>query len=216
MIERYVEGIDGKQHRYLDYDLTFRPTIPKDAVAGDPKKQNFCPLCHTPRYYYRDKNRDCVQCKKRFVFSAKEQKYWYESLGFYFDSVAIRCVTCRKRRRSEKTLHAQIAAAQAKLDDNADDPDALLEDAEARVRCFQLSGEGNLDRAIASASKARRIWPRAAEAHFWEGLAHSLAGRREKSCDSLLRFIESTVRGKRRRSLRTEAQALLSSQGHRE
>ena len=87
---------------------------------------------------------------------------------------------------------------------------ALLEDAEGRVRYYQRTGTGNLNRAIASARKAIKIWPRAIEAYFWEGLAQTLAGRPGKG-EALLRlFIERGAgAGKKRRPLVQEAKQLL-------
>ena len=60
-------------------------------------------------------DKSCVQCGPDFVFGAKGQKYWYESLTFHFDSVAIICPKCRKIRRSVKALTAQLDLAKGKL-----------------------------------------------------------------------------------------------------
>ena len=211
LVERSLDTGYGKTVEYYQLDLTYKPKLPKGAVAGDPTRQNFCPLCHVPYYYYVDKERMCVQCGKSFIFSAKEQKYWYESLKFYLDSVAIRCLSCRKQRRSEKALAAQISAAQAKLNDSPDDLHALLEDAESRTRYYQKTGKGNLNRAIASARKAIKIWPKAIEAYFWEGLAQTLAGRSEKGQRLFHLFIQKGGgAGKKRRPLYQEAKQLLA------
>lgn len=211
LVERTLDTGYGKTVTYYQLDLNYKPKLPKNAVAGDPTRQNFCPLCHTPYYYFLDKERSCVQCGGSFVFSAKEQKYWYESLKFYLDSVAIRCASCRRQRRSEKALAAQISAAQAKLNDDPGDLHALLEDAESRVRYYQKTGSGNLNRAISSARKALRIWPKAIEGYFWEGLAQMLAGRSAKGQTLLRAFVEQGgCAGKQRRPLCLEAKEFLA------
>ncbi len=211
LVERTLDTGHGKIVKYYQLDLTYKAKLPKGAVVGDPTRQHFCPLCHVPYYYYVDKERTCVQCGSSFIFSAKEQKYWYESLNFYLDSVAIRCLSCRKKKRSEKALAAQISAAQVKLNDNPDDLHALLEDAESRVRYYQRTGTGNLNRAIESARRAIKIWPNAIEAYFWEGLAQTLAGRSEKGQEMLRLFVErGGDAGKKRRPLYLEARQALA------
>lgn len=204
----------GKVIRYYEYDLEFTPELPPGAVAGDVRRQAFCPLCHCPRFFYIDEARTCIQCGREFVFSGKEQKYWYEVRQFHFDSVAIRCVSCRRQRRSEKLLRGQLSAIRARLADNPDDPDALLEDARTRVLYHRRSGEGNLSRAIASARKALRIWPKATEALYWQGIAQHLAGRPEKARPLLQAFVErENPRPRGRKALVREARALLGAPG---
>src|SRR6266568_3904736 len=135
--------------RHPEYDLDYAPNLPRGAVRGDPRKQNLCFACHAPRYFYVDEERSCIQCGGQFTFVAAEQKFWYESLGFYGTSTAIRCTECRRKQRSEKALRAQIAAARSKVKTNREDAAALLELAEAIVRYHQRTGHGDLDEAIA-------------------------------------------------------------------
>src|SRR5262245_52943181 len=70
----------GKVCRSQHYDLVYAPPLPPRAVRGNVRLQSYCPLCHVPKYFYVDEERDCVQCGAAFVFLATEQKYWYESL----------------------------------------------------------------------------------------------------------------------------------------
>ncbi|MCB9745754.1 MAG: zinc-ribbon domain containing protein [Alphaproteobacteria bacterium] len=55
-------------------------------------------------WFYADFTRRCVGCRQDFVFTAEAQRFWYEELGAWCDSVAIRCEACRKDRR-----HARVA-----------------------------------------------------------------------------------------------------------
>lgn len=212
LVECQAQDANGRTVRYLQYDPDFKPRIPSGAVEGDVRRQVFCSLCHVPRYYYTDEPKKCVQCGGDFVFSGKEQKYWYETLQFNFNSVAIRCPSCRRRRRSQAALGNQLAFSQARLRETPDDPDALLTNAEARVRYYQRTGHGDLNRAIASSRKALRIWPKAVDGWFWEGLAQHLAGRSHKALPLLERFLKQGQSKRRRKGLlHREAAALVRS-----
>lgn len=47
-----------------------------------------------PKYYY-DLVYPCLDCSKPDMWSAEEQKYWYEELGKNTNSKAVRCQICR-------------------------------------------------------------------------------------------------------------------------
>jgi hypothetical protein len=63
--------------------------------------------------HYFDVDRSCVDCRRRFIFFAEEQKFWYEDLGFPLESDCVRCMDCRKqqqgiartRQRYEELFH---------------------------------------------------------------------------------------------------------------
>ena len=68
-------------------------------LRADRTKQNYSVM---PRLLYYPRVRACRRCGGIFIFSAREQKYWYEDLKFYVDSTAVECVTCRKQKREGK------------------------------------------------------------------------------------------------------------------
>jgi hypothetical protein len=72
----------------------------KRAIPANPAKQLFCD--YPPYLSYFDKERTCETCGESFVFSASEQKFWYENLGFWVQSEAINCKSCRKKARENK------------------------------------------------------------------------------------------------------------------
>ena len=78
----------------IDYDT---------AVRADITKQDFS-VC--PRHWYVDATFKCEDCGSEFLFSAKEQEFWYETRRFYVDSQPKRCAACRKKERARK-LEAQ-------------------------------------------------------------------------------------------------------------
>ncbi len=181
----------GHDDAYWRYDLTYKPPMPKGAVAGDVTRQQYCPMCNVPKYFYVDEERTCVECGEDFTFWAKEQKYWYEDLQFNFHSQAIRCLDCRKARRDSVTLQKAYADAVRLASSKPGDAGALLMLAEATVTYLEKSGKGDLDRALAAVRKARKLDPKLIESHFWEGAVQAAAGRADKARDAYARFKDS-------------------------
>ncbi|HEY6095305.1 MAG TPA: zinc-ribbon domain containing protein [Gallionellaceae bacterium] len=76
------------------------------------------------RGYYQDQPFVCVDCGAPGVWSAQRQKWWYEIAKGNVWSCAIRCPTCRARRRAisaegrrtwmEGMKHKQAASQPAK------------------------------------------------------------------------------------------------------
>ncbi|MBA3037821.1 MAG: hypothetical protein FP814_15185 [Desulfobacterium sp.] len=182
---------------YWDYDPDYNPSLPVGAVRGNVKSQSFCRMCHVPRYFFINEDKTCVQCGQDFVFSAKEQKYWFESLKFHFDSTAIRCPKCRKLRRSVKALNAQLEITKYKLRQEPNNPSLMLSLAQTIVAFHKRTSSGNLNEAIASCRQAIKLWPSVLEAFYWEGKCHLQAGRHKKADDLFNLFIENAAgRGK--------------------
>lgn len=85
---------------YWRYEMVpEEPVFPESAIPADTARQNFCLF---PRGYYVDTLKICRTCERPFLFFAREQKYWYEELGFYIDADCVRCVECRHREHVEK------------------------------------------------------------------------------------------------------------------
>lgn len=179
----------GKEATYWTYDLAYAPPMPKGAVRGDPRRQSFCGMCDVPKYFYVDEDRTCVECDKPFVFEAGEQKFWYEDLQFNFASTAMRCVDCRRRVRSGKSLQHQLTRAVRQAKENPADPGALLALTEASLAYFDRFQRADLDRALAAARKARRLSREAWEPLYWEARCHEAAGRPSKALDAYDLFL---------------------------
>jgi hypothetical protein len=90
------------------------------AIRADISKQDYS-IC--PRFWYIDAAFACGRCGKNFVFSADEQRFWYEEAGFYVDSFPRQCRECRRELRELKSLRQEynrdIAAALAGRSDLA-------------------------------------------------------------------------------------------------
>jgi RNase P subunit RPR2 len=57
-----------------------------------------------PRRWYVDARFRCADCGTDFLWSAKEQKVWFETYRFYVDSHKTRCRTCGAKRRETLQL----------------------------------------------------------------------------------------------------------------
>lgn len=216
MIPRVTVLENGKVHHGLDFDPDYTPPLPKGAIRGDIRQQEFCGMCHVPKYYFVDIPRVCVQCRAPFVFSAREQKHWYETLKFNFDSIATRCLDCRRKRRSDQALRRQLAEAKAAARRHADDPGAQLVLVEAIVRYFERFEEGNLEEAVAASRKARRLFrghpsKEARRAVFWEGMSQAFAGRRAQARALLEKFLAAGSVGRGYTALYVEAKRWLAA-----
>jgi hypothetical protein len=217
LVVTYVDD-QGRERECFEYDPDHAPPLPPGAVRGDIRKQHYCQMCHDPRYFYVDVGRTCAQCGLAFVFSAAEQKHWYETLKFHFLAKATRCLACRRKRRSQRALTAELMEAKQRAQQSPEQPDVQLALAEAIVRHHQGRGTGSLDEALAASRKARRLLRghparELRETLFWEGMAHALAGRTAPARERLLEFISADIAGRRSTALAKEARAWLELHG---
>lgn len=83
------------------------------ALLGDPKKQFYIfghPMdMATPHLAYFDLQFTCETCRKSFVFSKEEQRYWYEELSFIVFSKPKSCRECRTALRKSKQLNTELS-----------------------------------------------------------------------------------------------------------
>jgi Probable zinc-ribbon domain len=171
---RHGTTVAGKTYEWWQCDPAYKPPLPRDAVEGDVSRQDFCTACHTPKYFYVDERHRCIQCGDDFMFTGREQKYWYETRRFNFCSVPIRCPRCRRRRRTEHALREQVAVARHAVESDAGDPAAHLALARAIVELQERTGTGRLEVAIAAARKAAKLWRGSVEAMTLEARARAL------------------------------------------
>lgn len=195
---------DGRVWNGWTWDPTWQPeSIPDGAVRGDIRRQNNGAFGE-PRYWYVDRPRRCVQCSVDFVFAAAEQKHWYETLGFYADSVAVRCPPCRKKRRTEASLRTSLAEALRATEQHPDRAAAWLDLAWATERLFRRAGVSNLDRGIHAARTARDRGE-GIDADLVEAALQRLAGRPNKAEDVLNAALERPLTKRERAKLRASS-----------
>lgn len=64
--------------------------------------------------YYLDREFQCKDCGSDEVWTAKQQKWWYEIAKGDFEASAIRCRPCRKKRNQAKAEQKAHMEAMAK------------------------------------------------------------------------------------------------------
>lgn len=180
-------GSSGTAGPAFAYDPDFRPDLPAGAVRGDPRRQLFC--CEVPRYFYVDADRTCRDCGAPFVFSAREQKHWYETLGFRLDASAVRCLPCRRAYRRDKGIARALADASRALAEAPLHPPAVLAYARAAVAHAERFGHAPLDGAVAALRALRRHAPSVVEAIYLEGRCAEAAGRPRRAAPRYERFL---------------------------
>ena len=70
-------------------------------VKADLRKQTPNNSYSSPEYY-EDVNFTCRDCGAECVWTAEQQRLWYEQWGGPVQSAAVRCRACRQRVRREK------------------------------------------------------------------------------------------------------------------
>lgn len=69
---------------------------------------------YSPPLFYEDISFTCRDCDVEGIWTAEQQRLWYEQWGGPIQSTAVRCRACRQRVQREKTeqkKHMQAMAA---------------------------------------------------------------------------------------------------------
>lgn len=74
------------------------------AVRANVDAQNYSVF---PRYWYIDARFRCKDCGAEFLWSAEEQRAWYEEYRFFIDSQPRACRECRAKRRDALALRQE-------------------------------------------------------------------------------------------------------------
>lgn len=132
-----------------------RATLPADALAADSARHRTTSALVSRPVYTPTRDR-CRVCHQPFVFTADEQRHWYEVLQIPLERVRVRCRPCRaaERRHSAANTHLGDALRALRLD--PDDAAAQLAVATATLELQHAGGGGNLSRAVGLARAAAR------------------------------------------------------------
>jgi hypothetical protein len=93
---------------------------PADSIPADHSK-----LAHNNTYsplpiFYVDKLVVCRECGAKEVWTAEQQKWWYEVAKGNINSIAVKCRSCRKkdneRRAAARRIHSEGIAGKSKHD----------------------------------------------------------------------------------------------------
>lgn len=209
--ELRIQHVVGHPSTWYTYELvpSEMSKLPPGALRASPLRQVFG--LGGPKLFYVDSQRRCRSCKHSFVFSAKEQRHWYETLKFFDSSYAIDCLPCRRKRREERKLLERHSAIANQARAAPDDAQGQLAVAKLIFALRSRFLHGNLNAGIAAARKARRLDPNLVEALYWEGRLQELAQRHERarSCLQQFRTVAEKLRSKAVAKMRREANLLL-------
>ncbi len=75
--------------------------LPQNAILANHEELKHNNTCGLPEYYV-DVLYTCCDCGSKEIWTAKQQKWWYEIAKGNIDSCAIRCYGCRKKIRDVK------------------------------------------------------------------------------------------------------------------
>lgn len=101
---RYHFGITDPKHMSSHFFHGAHLIDYSTAIRADTTLQN-CSL--TPRHWYIDAHFSCADCGADILWSAGEQKVWFETYRFWIDSKPKHCHTCRAKRRDLLSLRQE-------------------------------------------------------------------------------------------------------------
>jgi hypothetical protein len=117
--------------------------FPETAIRADLGKQNFC--CFG-RPYYVDILRHCRVCRRPFIFFAREQQHWFETLGFWIDADCLDCPECRYADQKLRQVFDRFSKTIQQPDLTDEELTTLVEDAVVIWKAGILRSEQKLRR----------------------------------------------------------------------
>ncbi len=112
------------EHVFLHWHSQEGERIPNTAIKANIEKQAPATI-HVTHYF--DSKRVCRNCGDHFIFFAKEQRYWYEELGFPLESDLVDCINCRgheHRLRDSRQVYERLLK---KVDRSEEETQRLIE-----------------------------------------------------------------------------------------
>jgi hypothetical protein len=119
-------AVPEEEIRESFWSLQRETMFPESVLAARPDEQNYGTF---PRLYYVDVLRNCRSCGLRFIFFAKEQRYWFETLKFFVDADCVLCPDCRRESRSINRRVRRYSDLMKRKARTPDDLQTLVDDA---------------------------------------------------------------------------------------
>lgn len=88
----------------------FHGVIERDYATAIPANTELQDFTVFPRAWYVDARFHCADCGAEFLWSAQEQKLWFEVYHFYVDSQPTRCRECHAKHRNLLQLRQEYDA----------------------------------------------------------------------------------------------------------
>ena len=142
--------------------------------------------------YYEDQTFTCRGCKEKFVFTANEQRVWYEQFKIPIHAGRVRCPDCQDDYKDDVSLKQHFDEATEQLKSHPDHWAINLEFGRLALLLHASSGGGSLDRAIAALKRAHELNSKAYEAVYWLGRCYELTGNVKRQKECLLEFQKAT------------------------
>lgn len=79
-------------------------------VPVNPQKLDMGNSWACPPSFYKDEPFDCIDCGAQELWTAKQQKWWFEEIGALYHRKAVRCRPCRIKERIRKTEARRVHA----------------------------------------------------------------------------------------------------------
>lgn len=98
----------------IDTTLEIQP-LPKGAVQADHMELNHNNTYGLLPLFYIDKAFVCRDCGSKELWTAKQQKWWYEMAKGDINTTAIKCRKCGDRIKHEKDVQKQHMEKVAKI-----------------------------------------------------------------------------------------------------
>lgn len=108
------------------WSLRSETMFPESVLVARPEEQNYSVF---PRQYYVDVLRECRTCGRSFIFFAKEQRYWFETLKFFVDADCVHCPDCRRESRAVQRRVRRYSDLMKKKSRTQDELEVLVDDA---------------------------------------------------------------------------------------
>jgi predicted RNA-binding Zn-ribbon protein involved in translation (DUF1610 family) len=81
---------------------TFKAPIPEWAIPVNPDEVVYRTAIIQLPLFYVDKEFTCKDCGSKEIWTARQQKWWYEIAKGNFESTAVKCRSCRNKIKSAK------------------------------------------------------------------------------------------------------------------
>lgn len=159
-VARYRGGADGgwlelkgvRVEQKKDGTFSTSGKLPAGFLWGDPSRQVFG--LGGPALVYGPLEKRCRDCGVDFVFTAEEQRHWYETLGFFLDSTAVRCSSCRTKRRKLEQARRAWELALKGVDSTAKSHVAVVE---AGLTLLERGGQAKHEKLMVHLSRAEKL-----------------------------------------------------------
>lgn len=147
---RELKGVRVEQQK--DGTFSTAGKLPEGFLWGNPSRQVFG--LGGPAVVYGPLEKRCRDCAVDFVFTAEEQRHWYETLGFFLDATAVRCSGCRTKRRRLEQARRTWELALVGVDVTAASHVAVVE---AGLALIERGGQVKREKLLMHLARARKL-----------------------------------------------------------